>query len=388
MTATAQREHNSTYGYDASTTGPHATRKYLLKSGAAVYKGTHICLDADGWAVAYTPRGDHRYAGVNLTAGTGTANVLTGDGSTVYCSVDISGRIELMQSVTGASARTDNRKPVFVVDSGEAYTLTPQSPAQQPVGEVVEWQTSTYCTILLYPVDALLPLYVRNQMDLIYGRTRQRLTKDWPLLPDETQAATTDNDFDTTGTSPGTEAFHAGGGVDMVTGGSTNNQAKLWALAVSAWAGPFAPSRRPVFISKFKTGASIASVKFSTGLRLTDVIDLTTDADQIGVKYDTGNSDTTLIAFYSIAGVDTAVDTGVTLVASTNYTAAFVVREDGYGEVYVGDGNTLILKRVAVTTSAMTAAAALIPQPIAVQTLTGAAKTVTTRYIEISQDHE
>lgn len=361
---------------------PQTKKRFVVKSGVTIRKGGIVCLDTDGYADQYYQRADYLRCGRALES-------VTGDG-TLTISVYVESYVEESAPLTSA-AQSSVGKPYWITESGETYTLTQPTPTAEPAGRVKAYVSSGVADLEFYPMARVLNLRDSKDAEIFFGRDRQRLVKEWERLPAATQAATTDLDIDATGTNIATAtiAVQAGGGASLATAGANNDQARLFPLAVSNWYGPFAPSRRPVFITKIKTGASIASILIHAGLRLTDVMDLTTDDDALLFLFDTASAHTALMYAYSIAGTDTAAaTTGVTLAVNTNYTLAIVVRDDGYGEFYVGDANSKVLKRVGVTSSAVTAAAALRPQIVAVQALTGAAKTVITRYAEISQDHE
>lgn len=104
------------------------------------------------------------------------------------------------------------------------------------------------------------------------------------------------------------------------------------------------------------------------GLKLTNTPVIATDADQAFFRYSTDDSDTTWQVEYSIAGTDTAVDSGVTVTAGSIYKFKIDIDSERKATFYIDD-------KAITTTTALTNDKDLIPY-VGLQALSGAATTI------------
>lgn len=126
-----------------------------------------------------------------------------------------------------------------------------------------------------------------------------------------------------------------------------------------------------------KTPASVATILFWAGLKLTNTPTIITDDDQVFFRYSTDDSDAGWVIESSIGGTDTAKASGVTCAASTVYRFRIEIDSDRKAHCYIND------KLVEVTT-ALTDDIDLIPY-IGMQNLTGGARILTVYYEKISR---
>lgn len=175
-----------------------------------------------------------------------------------------------------------------------------------------------------------------------------------------------------------------GGGVKLLTAGADNDQAILFPHQDASQSPlnvvDFATDDEVGFVCRVTTDASVAAVLVQIGLALTAAVDETTDADQVKFTYDTDTSgEATWQANWSIGGTDTQVDTGVAVSASTSYNLGIGIDVNRVANFYIND------KKVAAS-GALTTAVDLKPM-VAVQALTGAAKTLHLRYVAIGKEY-
>lgn len=121
---------------------------YIIKNSEAMVVGGFAGLNRSTGLVEFMDDADDLISlGVVIGQSKGDNTLLTGDGST-YGLVARSGIILSSVAVTGASAVTDNMKPVYCTD-GQTLTLTKPT-SGSPVGYVHLWRTSTTCDVYLY----------------------------------------------------------------------------------------------------------------------------------------------------------------------------------------------------------------------------------------------
>lgn len=187
-------------------------------------------------------------------------------------------------------------------------------------------------------------------------------------------------------------AFSTGGGVTLTTTTASADQVILGPPASGTFANAFnegfLSSNRPIFETTIATGAAVTLEKIWAGYKLTVANDFAggTDDDQVGFEVTSTATAGTWKCYYSIAGVDTVVDTGITIVASTHYHLKIVVNESG-GTTNIGA--TFYINDVPVAntgTNALTAAITYLPA-VAVQTSTTAARAATVYVIRCSKDN-
>ena len=126
------------------------------------------------------------------------------------------------------------------------------------------------------------------------------------------------------------------------------------------------------------SGANITSAIIWCGLKLTNTSTTATDNDQVFFRYqDTVNS-AKWQAIYSIGGIDTATDTGVTAVVSTRANFKITIDSSRVARMYLNG-------KLVATSTALTDATDLIPY-IGVQASgAAAAKAITVYGQEISR---
>lgn len=185
-----------------------------------------------------------------------------------------------------------------------------------------------------------------------------------------------------------------GGGLLLGTGGTDDNSVSLLPSTTSQWGVTRLANltREHWLTSIVEVGASIASTAIIWGLKLTDTnataSPYKTDADQLLVVFDTDGIDidpatgqadiaaspANFYFVYSIAGSDYAIDTGVKVVASTDYKFDIRIATSGQATLYIND-------KAIHTTPILTAAAAFLPY-YAGYTRTGGAKTNSLRFFQ------
>ncbi len=181
-----------------------------------------------------------------------------------------------------------------------------------------------------------------------------------------------DPDFEILGTN-GTSAlctFSAEGGVKITTAGATNDQEIILPhldTNQSAWTQVvWGTDDQTEWEAHIKTGSAITSTCIWAGLKLTNTSVTATDDDQVMFRYQAGTASGDWQAIYSIGGVDTAADTGVAVVLSTEYHLKITIDSSRIARLYL---NGVLM----ATSTALTDATDLIPY-IGVQGTTNAAK--------------
>lgn len=176
------------------------------------------------------------------------------------------------------------------------------------------------------------------------------------------------------------QALNAGGGFALTTaGGATDSAILLPHLDTkqTAWSAvSWKPSNQPNMATTVKTGASITNCTFWAGLKLTNTPVVATDNDQVFFRYQNGTN-TTWQCIYSVAGTDTTVDSGVTVAVSTQYRLWITVDASGVATFWINGS------QVAQST-ALTAAAALIPYVGVLSATDATAKSLIVRTLECS----
>lgn len=167
---------------------------------------------------------------------------------------------------------------------------------------------------------------------------------------------------------------NAEGGITLTTAGASGDSVIILPHLTadqSPWTGvTWGTDKELIFEAVIKTKASVASMAFWVGLKLTNTPVVATDNDQVMVHFDTGSlvSATKLRTVSSIGGTDTDGATGPTVAAATVYKIKIVIAADRTARIYV---NGALL----ATTGALTDATDLIPY-IGVKALTAAAKSI------------
>jgi len=202
-------------------------------------------------------------------------------------------------------------------------------------------------------------------------------------------------------------ALDSGGGVALTTTTASGDSLALFPTVLSAvtpsggasaahtaWgAVSWLPSAQSTFQARFTTGASLPGT--STGLiligfKLTNALDLTTDADHLLLTVQAATSTTQFILSSRVGSSTTSTTlTGPALAVSTNYDVRFKIGADYKAEVSVnsniaGAVSTELTYRA--TSPALTSTAAFKPY-FAIKNGTNAARAATLRYIRCSRLH-
>lgn len=135
----------------------------------------------------------------------------------------------------------------------------------------------------------------------------------------------------------------------------------------SAWTGiPWGTENQVIWEATIRTSA-ITDTLIWLGLKETEASAIATDDDKAWFRYSAA-ADTNWQALYSIGGTDTAIDTGIAVVADTNVYFRIEIDEDRIARYYINDEHV-------GTSTALTNDKDLIPY-IGVQTETTAAKKI------------
>lgn len=177
-------------------------------------------------------------------------------------------------------------------------------------------------------------------------------------------------------------ATHAAnvGGLVVTTAGADDDQAivqpRTNPAAVTRWGTGFDSDQKPRLSLAFSL-PSVAVISVKAGLALTNTHDLATDADQVGLWFntDTGGN---FLGISSIGGTDATIDTGVTPGAATEYRVDFDIQADRTCIIYINGA------RVA-TTGALTTNKNLIPF-FSIQARDTAAKAAHLRWVAASME--
>ena len=169
-----------------------------------------------------------------------------------------------------------------------------------------------------------------------------------------------DVDFEVLGTNAhsGDCTVYAEGGIKMETDGADGDQVILLPhldATHSAWnLVTWGTDKKTEWECHIKTGSSIASSNIWAGLKLTNVSVTATDDDQVFFRYEDDINDGEWQAIYSIAGTDTATDTGLVVAADTEYYLRIAIDSDRIAKMYINGA-------LVVTSTALTTAKDLIP---------------------------
>ena len=172
------------------------------------------------------------------------------------------------------------------------------------------------------------------------------------------------------------------GGVLLTTAGADNDQAIISphsTAGLSAWYNiKWGTENQTVWETAITVGDDITNgVLLWAGLKLTNTPTIATDADQAFFRFSTDDGDTNWMIESSIAGTDTATDSGVAVVINTTYKFKIVIDSARKAEFYIDD--VLIYK-----TTALTNDVDLLPF-VGIQALNAAAEFATLHYQKISR---
>jgi len=215
-----------------------------------------------------------------------------------------------------------------------------------------------------------------------------------PLLIGDIASTPANPDFEAIGTNATSalSTFQSTGGIQLATAGTANDQqaAKPATTAgQTAWTGTsWAPSGLPRLKINVQTGPSIVTTRLAAGFKLSVLAGVTmiqdaTDADQIFFGYSTDGqytaSSANWVAVIRIGGVSSNVDTGIAVVASTNYRFVIDVTNgiQPFARFYINGA-------LVATSGTLTSAAALIPF-VAAQTLAAASTRIVVQRMACSR---
>jgi len=172
------------------------------------------------------------------------------------------------------------------------------------------------------------------------------------------------------------------GGIRMTTAGADDDQSILLPhldTKQTAWTNvKWGTENQTVWESTITTGDDVATgLLIWAGLKLTNTPVIATDANQVFFRFSTDDSDTEFVCESSIAGVDTATDSGVTVEASTEYKLKIKIDEDRKAQFYIND-------ELITTTAALTNDIDLIPY-IGIQALSATAEFIEVHNEKISR---
>lgn len=160
--------------------------------------------------------------------------------------------------------------------------------------------------------------------------------------------------FELTGTNAANaDSLHSAtiGGLEIHTAGANNDQiiigphtdTKQSAWSVISWG----TENQVDWESTIRTSASIADIILFAGLKTSNSPTVAADNDKAIFRYSTADGNTTWQAIYSIGGVDTTVDTGVTVAANTIYRFWINIDSSRIARFYIND--TLVATSTALT---------------------------------------
>ena len=177
------------------------------------------------------------------------------------------------------------------------------------------------------------------------------------------------------------------GGLTFTTAGADGDEAILLPhldTNQSSWTTTtWGTDRQVEWECYLQSGATITSAITWAGLKLTNTEVLATDADQVFFRYEDDVSSGALIAVYSIGGVDTSVNTGITWAVSTKYRLRITIDSSRIARFYVGiAGGAMTL---VATSTALTDAIDLIPYIGVAADGAAAAKAITVFHQSISR---
>lgn len=183
-----------------------------------------------------------------------------------------------------------------------------------------------------------------------------------------------DSDFEVLGTNMTTAlcTFDAEGWLKLTTAGANNDQAILCPhldTNMTAWSAfTWGTDQETEVVFRLRTGSAVTAQKIVVGLKLTNALDLSTDANSVHFKYDTGGavSTTKWTTISSIANTDVETDSGIAVAADTTYILRILIDANRIARFYINGEKVY-------ESTALTDAIDLIPYA-GIQALTGAAK--------------
>lgn len=176
----------------------------------------------------------------------------------------------------------------------------------------------------------------------------------------------------------------ARGGIRGATAGADNDQVIIQPRTnpanVTRWNAGFSSSLPQRWVTSLSLPA-ITAIRVKAALALTNAIDRTTDADQVGVMFDTGGGVSTAnwTAIESVDGTDTEEDTGIAAAADAEVRVVIDIDANRVPRVYINEA-------LVFTGDALAAGKTLKPF-VSWQALTAAGKSVDVRFEAMSMKH-
>lgn len=184
-----------------------------------------------------------------------------------------------------------------------------------------------------------------------------------------------DPDFEVLGTN-GTSAlstFYAEGGITFTTAGADNDQMILVPhldTNQTAWSNvTWGTDKETIWGAHISTGSAITAEIVWAGLKLTNTSTTATDDNQAFFRFTPATNGGRWQAIYSISGTDTAVDTGITVAASTKYRFRIAIDSARLARFYINE-------ELVATSTALTDAIDLTPYIGVAATGAAAAKVI------------
>ena len=181
--------------------------------------------------------------------------------------------------------------------------------------------------------------------------------------------------------------YYAEGGITLTTAGADGDEMILLPhldTKQSGWAQTtWGTDRQVIWECTIQSGANITNAITWAGLKLTNTEVLATDNDQAFFRYEDDVTSGALIAVYSIGGVDTSVNTGITWAVSTKYRLLIAIDSSRIARFYVGIAGAAMT--LVATSTALTDATDLIPYIGVAADGAAAAKAITVFHQSISR---
>jgi len=178
-----------------------------------------------------------------------------------------------------------------------------------------------------------------------------------------------DPEFELLGTNASSDdcTYNPEGGLKFETDGADNDQCIILPhldASQSAWTGiTWGTDKQVEWTCHLQTGSSVALVTLWAGLKLTNTSVVATDNDQAFFRVTAAGN---WSCIYSIGGVDTTVDSGVAVAASTEYRLRVQINSSRIARFFINE-------ELVATSTALTDTTDLIPY-VGIHANTAAAK--------------
>lgn len=263
-------------------------------------------------------------------------------------------------AATAAPAATDDRSSGYEEGSRwlDTYTGIEYVCTEARVGGAM-WQKNAYSGVA--SIAGLQQLIGIDGIGVTPGRTAliERFSKKPHIAADVVANVQLANaDFEVAGTNMTTALVTGNAGRSgwrYTSAGAGSDQCILQprtAAGASRWTLGFLSD------NSIRWGGSInfvavTALKMKIALAKTNTLDLTTDADQVGIYYDVA-TDNLIKGITSISNVDVITSTGITIAAATEYRWEINIDSSRIARIYIGIGTgpmTLVFTSTALTTA-------------------------------------